>query len=216
MRDTIIIVLLIVLIGLYIWDMYRREHFMGFASVNYNTENVRCDNLTGSDPCVVKTVKPKRDIVCNKKFDVVNQQSEHTEYDKSGRPNPRTIRRRLVDNGMRMDLDGNLDENLINDIDDMNRADNSSSRSENKDMKITMKNKQCDSALSSDELDILSMDQMDMSNMNVQKMDDMMNLMSDDVSYQVNNDKHNKKVKSCIDIDSNTLSDVEQELMSLN
>ncbi len=187
-RDTIIIVLLLVLIGFYIWNMYRKENFMGFATVNYNTLNVACDDLTGSDACIVKTVKPSRELVCNKRFDVVNTNN----LDKS---NPRNIRKSLEDvGGMAMD---------------QNSQD---------EMKLRIKNKFVDNGLSFDELDQLSMDQMDMSQMNVQKMDDMMDLMSDDVSYSQNKVKelHNKKVRESLNRDNNTLSDVEEELITLN
>ncbi len=184
-RDTIIIVLLIVLIGLYIFDMYRKEGFMGWGPVNYNTRKVPCDNLTGGDACVVQTVKPKRDIVCNKRFDVVNQNN----LDNS---NPRNLRRGLKGSGMEMD-------NISNE------------------MKLKIKNKMVDNGLSFDELDQLSMEQMDMNNMNVQKMDDQMDIMSDDVSYSKNNEKdmHNKRARDALK-DNDTLSDVDNELISLN
>jgi hypothetical protein len=174
--------------------MYRKEHFMGFASVNYSTGNVSCDNLTGTDACVVKTVKPKRDIVCDKRFDIVNQNN-------SDRLNPRNIRKDLVDTGMNMDQD-TLDE-----------------------MKLNIKNKvvnqygQLDNGLSFDELDQLSMEQMDMNNMNIQKLDNQMDLMSDDVSYSLNHEKdlQNKKIRDRMrNSDTNTLSDVDDELLSLN
>lgn len=187
-RDTIIIVLLVVLIVLYIWNNYRKENFMGFASVNYNTFDVACDDLTGTDACVVKTVKPSRELVCNKRLNIVDPNNLY-------KSNPRNLRKSLVDiSGMAMDQE-----------------------SQNE-MKLKIKNKMIDNGLSFDELDQLSMDQMDMSRMNVQKMDDMMDIMSDDVSYSQNNVKelHNKKVRESLNIDNNTLSDVEEELLSLN
>lgn len=184
-RDTIIIVLLIVLIGLYIFDMYRKEGFSGWAPVNYNTRLVSCDNLTGGDACVVQTVKPKRDLVCNKRFNIVNQDFQDTS-------NPRNLRKGLKGNGIEMD-------NISNE------------------MKLNIKNKMIDNGLSFDELDQLSMDQMDMNNMNVQLMDNQMDLMSDDVSYSKNNEKdmHNKRIRDALK-DNDTLSDVENELISLN
>lgn len=165
--------------------MYRKEGFMGWAPVNYNTRNVQCDNLTGGDACVVKTVKPKRDIVCNKRFDVINQNYQDMS-------NPRNLRKELNGSGMQMD-------NISNE------------------MKLRIKNNIIDNGLSFDELDQLSMEQMDMNNMNIQKIDNRMNLMSDDVSYSQNleKDMHNKRVRDGLK-DNDTLSDVENELITLN
>jgi hypothetical protein len=196
-KDTIIIVLLIILIGLYIWDMYKREHFMGYGPVDYNTLKVNCDNLTGSRPCVVDTVKPSRDLVCNKRFEVVDP---NTLRDKT---NPRNIRKGIIEKGG-MEMSNSNDMDLII-----------------KDKRNKVNILEDDNALSFDELDKLSMDQMDMSEMNVQPMDMMMNKMAifnDDVSYSTNNEKdnHNKNIKNKISNDMDTLSDVEKELISIN
>ncbi len=196
-RDTIIIVLLIVLIGLYIWDMYRREHFMGYGPVNYNTLKVKCDYLTGSRPCVVDTVKPSRDLVCNKKLNVVDSNNL------INKPNPRTVRRGIIQQDS-MQIPDSKDMDLII-----------------KDKRNKVNILEDDNALSFDELDKLSMDQMDMTRMNVQPMDMMMNNMSminDDVSYGTNNEKetHNKTIKSKINNDLDSLNDVEKELISIN
>ena len=76
--NTIIIILLIFLIILFLWDMNRREPFFGgsdYEPVNYNKRGQPCDNLTGSNPCVVDTVIPSKKIVCNKNLDPVDTNS---------------------------------------------------------------------------------------------------------------------------------------------
>ena len=55
--------------------MYNRDYFSGvggtFYNVDYRTKDVSCDNLTGTDACVVKTVRPIRKEVCNKKLNFI-------------------------------------------------------------------------------------------------------------------------------------------------
>ena len=74
--NTVIIVLLCILIFLFIFDMYNRDCFSGvggtFYNVDYKTKDVSCDDLTGTNACVVKTVRPMRKEVCNKKLNFIS------------------------------------------------------------------------------------------------------------------------------------------------
>lgn len=75
-KTTLIIILLLILISLHVWVVYKNEYFTTFTgqyfNVDYNTKNVNCDDLTGTNPCVVKTVKPKRKTVCTKKYNFIS------------------------------------------------------------------------------------------------------------------------------------------------
>ncbi len=160
---VIIIILLLVLIGLNLWDMFRRESFSSvagnFSNVDYNTMEVKCDNLTGTDACVVNTVKPKRKEVCTKKLDFIN-------------PTKR--------------------------IQDMN------ARASSKNMEqLNRRNKELQ-------------DDMGMS------LDQLANNFDDDVDYvvNINREKNNSKILNIIDNkkykDNNTLSDIDEQLLSLS
>jgi hypothetical protein len=78
---TIIILLSIIIVLIYIYDMYNKEGFKNyrnnesfeFADVDYNTTKVICDNLTGTNNCIINTVKPDRKIVCNKNLLIENK-----------------------------------------------------------------------------------------------------------------------------------------------
>ena len=56
--------------------MYNRDYFSGvggtFYNVDYRTKDVSCDDLTGTNACVVKTVRPIRKEVCNKKLNFIS------------------------------------------------------------------------------------------------------------------------------------------------
>ena len=56
--------------------MYNRDCFSGvggtFYNVDYKTKDVSCDDLTGTNACVVKTVRPMRKEVCNKKLNFIS------------------------------------------------------------------------------------------------------------------------------------------------
>ena len=73
---SIIIILLLILIFLNIWDIYNRDGFSNiggqFFNVDYNTRNVMCDDLTGTNPCIVQTVKPNRKEVCTSKLNFIS------------------------------------------------------------------------------------------------------------------------------------------------
>ncbi len=116
--NTIIIILLSVLIALYLIDMYNRECFSSigntFFNVDYNTMDVKCDDLTGSTPCVVKTVKPKRKEVCNKKLQFINPVQRIREM--NARATAKNMDQLSVEMGMSLDqLDmGNSQDDDVN------------------------------------------------------------------------------------------------------
>ena len=185
--NTIIIVLLCILIFLYLLDMYKRDYFSGisgvagtFFNVDYQTQSVLCDDLTGTYPCVVKTVKPIRKEVCNKKYNFIS-------------PNKR------IGNNINQANQANQ-ANQVNQVNQVNQANQANQDIEN------------EMGMSLDQLDDLE------SNMN--SFDD--NNDDDDVNYDLDElkEKKNLKVKSLINsnkqYDTNTLSDVDEELMSLN
>ena len=164
---VVIIILLLVLIGLNLWDMYRRESFSSvggnYFNVDYNTMDVKCDDLTGTDACVVKTVKPKRKEVCTKKLNFIS-------------PTQR--------------------------IQDMN------ARASSKNMKQSNR-------MDGDILDDMDLD-MGMS------LDQIANNFEDDIEYNSNKQRenNNSKILNIIDNkkykDNNTLSDIDEQLISLN
>jgi hypothetical protein len=167
----VIIILLLLLIGLNVWDMYRRESFSSvggnYFNVDYNTMDVKCDDLTGTDTCVVKTVKPKRKEVCTKKLNFIS-------------PTQR--------------------------IQDMN------ARASSKNMKQLNR--------VSDDMDMDMEMEMDME-MGM-SLDQIANDFEDDIQYSSNKQRenNNSKILNIIDNkkykDNNTLSDIDEELISLN
>ena len=177
--NTIIIVLLCILIFLYLLDMYKRDYFSGvggtFFNVDYGTQNVACDDLTGTYPCVVKTTKPNRKEVCNKKYNFIS-------------PNKRIG----IGNMGNMGNKGNMG-NIGNMNPDPNLNPIINNESDN------------EMGMSLDQIDDLE------SNLN----------SFDDVNYNLDEfrEKNNLKVKELINsnkqYDTNTLSDVDEELMSL-
>lgn len=164
--NTIIIVLLCILIFLYLLDMYKRDYFSGvsstFFNVDYKTQDVACDDLIGTYPCVVKTTRPNRKEVCNKKYDFIS-------------PNKR------IGNNM----------NQVK-IDPVIYKESDQDQDQNNELGISL-----------DDL---------YSNQN----------SFDDVNYDLDEsrEKNNLKVKNLINsnkqYETNTLSDVDEELMSLN
>ena len=171
--NTIIIVLLCILIFLYLLDMYKRDYFSGvagtFFNVDYQTQDVVCDDLTGTYPCVVKTTKPNRKEVCNKKYNFIS-------------PNKRI--------GMNNINQVKTDPIIANELDNNNNNNNDNDNDNEMGMSL-------------DDL---------YSNPN----------SFDDVKYELDElrEKKNLKVKNLINSnkqnDTNTLSDVDEELMSLN
>ncbi len=143
--------------------MFRRESFSSvagnFSNVDYNTMEVKCDNLTGTDACVVKTVKPKRKEVCTKKLDFINPT------------------KRIQDMNARAS---------VKNMEQLNRRD---------------KEFQDDMGMSLDQL---------------------ANNFDDDVDYvvNINREKNNSKILNIIDNkkykDNNTLSDIDEQLLSLS
>ncbi len=112
--NTIIIVLLLVLISLYIWDIMNREGFLTyddnlFMQVNYNTLEQKCDSLAGPSPCKVKTVKPKRKIVCDKKLDFESP-NVRIGYPPNARSQVKYGADKEVDFGMSLDELDNVNE----------------------------------------------------------------------------------------------------------
>ena len=90
--EMIIIFLLIILIAIYIYDIYKREKFSNFytpanyginsiySPVDYNTRYDNCQNDTGyplDRPCRIKTNIPKRKNVCNKNLEVIDINSDY-------------------------------------------------------------------------------------------------------------------------------------------
>ena len=133
---SIIIILLLILIFLNIWDIYNRDGFSNiggqYFNVDYNTRKVMCDDLTGTNPCIVQTVKPNRKEVCTKKLNFISPN------ERIGMPSPALSDRRFkdqisIDNGMSLDqmddiedemysVDNQLykieNENTLSDVDD--------------------------------------------------------------------------------------------------
>ena len=173
MEEThiVIILLLLVLIGLNVWDMYRRESFSSvggnYFNVDYNTMDVKCDDLTGTDACVVKTVKPKRKEVCTKKLNFISPTQRI--QDMNARASSKNMKQlNSVDNVMDMDMDLDMD--------------------------------------------------MDMG----MSLDQIANDFEDDIEYSSTKQRenNNSKILNIIDNkkykDNNTLSDIDEQLISLN
>jgi hypothetical protein len=149
--------------------MYRRESFSSvggnYFNVDYNTMDVKCDDLTGTDACVVKTVKPKRKEVCTKKLNFIS-------------PTQR--------------------------IQDMN------ARASSKNMKQLNR--------VSDDMEMDMEMEMDMG----MSLDQIANDLEDDIHYSSNKQRenNNSKILNIIDNkkykDNNTLSDIDEQLISLN
>ena len=181
MMDThvVIIILLLVLIGLNLWDMCRRESFSSvggnYFNVDYNTMDVKCDDLTGTDACVVKTVKPKRKEVCTKKLNFISPTQRIQDMNaRASSKNMKQLNR--VDGVISDDLDMNMDMDMDNDLD------------------------------------------MDMG----MSLDQIANDNEDDIHYSSNKQRENNNLKilNIIDNkkykDNNTLSDIDEQLISLN
>lgn len=165
----IIIILLLVLIGLNLWDMCRRESFSSvggnYFNVDYNTMDVKCDDLTGTDACVVKTVKPKRKEICTKKFNFISPTQRI--QDMNARASSKNMKQsNSTDEGMQDNMDMNMDMGM--------------------------------------------------------SLDQIANDFEDDIHYNSNKqrEKNNLKILNIIDNkkykDNNTLSDIDEQLISLN
>ncbi len=112
--NTIIIVLLLILISLYIWDIMNREGFFPyddniFANVNYNTPIQNCGSLAGPSPCAVRTVRPRRKEICNKKLDFESPDKRIGNPTMNARQNVK-YNQKEVDFGMSLDDLDDIDE----------------------------------------------------------------------------------------------------------
>ncbi len=124
MMDThvVIIILLLILIGLNLWDMYRRESFSSvggnYFNVDYKTMDVKCDDLTGTDACVVKTVKPRRKEVCTKKLNFISPTQRI--QDMNARASSKNIQQlNRMDSGIPDDMDMGMSlDQIANDFED--------------------------------------------------------------------------------------------------
>ena len=112
---SIIIILLLILIFLNIWDIYNRDGFSNiggqFFNVDYNTRNVMCDDLTGTNPCIVQTVKPNRKEVCTSKLNFISPN------ERIGMPSSIQSERRFkdqmsIDNGMSLDQMDDIEDEM--------------------------------------------------------------------------------------------------------
>ena len=175
--STIIIVLLLIIICLYIWDINSRDGFTGiggqFFNVDYNTKKVICDNLTGTDPCVVQTVTPKRKEVCTKKLNFISPTERLGET--------KGLLSEVLNRRVQLQ-DSNSNENGM------------------------------------------SLDQMDDIEDEMYSREEQIDYQNDNVSYDLNEQKeiNNIKIKKYMGSekkyiqDDNTLSDVDDELLSIN
>ncbi len=190
--NNLIILLLVMLIVIYMFDVYKKEIHEGFSSyfeVDYNTRTQACDDLTGSRPCEVKTVVPSKEIVCNKKLDIIDK-SDDLFSSKSNRSARSTVRRGMKcteDNKAQCD---SLDMGMS--MDELDLLSNEQGSMQNMNLGL-MRNQILNGNFQSE----------------------------DDVSYEDNkqNNMYNKKITKLISqdydtsqIENNTLSDVDEEL----
>jgi hypothetical protein len=112
--------------------MYNRDCFSGvggtFYNVDYRTKDVTCDNLTGTDACVVKTVKPIRKEVCNKKLNFISpdkrigvkefntKKVNKVIFDNTSLPEQEDIQVSL-DGGMSLDQLDNIQDEMYSNLD---------------------------------------------------------------------------------------------------
>jgi hypothetical protein len=119
--NIIIIILLIILISLYIWDIMNRECFYPyddniFMHVDYNTRMQNCGSLTGPETCgPVKTVRPRRKEICDKELNFERPDK------RIGNPSPNS--RQIIKYGNQKQVDFGMSMDELDDVNDENEVD---------------------------------------------------------------------------------------------